>query len=181
MCVGGKFLWLKEEATIIKPHKNILLLRNWWKKCWLRDCTKLQNPEEQSPARTWRHDFASPLSQGKICCSLPVLQNCARWWKQRIDVFLEGKKKETVHTYFTDPFLLVSPLCLLDWMVMKDVYWWMTTAPAEWHPESHALLKNVSSACVFAFLSHVTDWAPRRTCHAWSRALHEMTRDSKKA
>lgn len=95
--------------------------------------------------------------------------------------FSGGKKKEAVHTYFTDPFLLVSPLFLLDWMVMKDVYWWMTTAPAEWHPESHALLKNVSSACVFAFLSHVTDWAPRRTCHAWSRALHEMTRDSKKA
>lgn len=105
MCIGSKVLWLKEEATSIKQHKNnIPLLRDWWKKCWLRDCTKLQNPEEQSPARTWRHDFASPLSQGKICCSLPVLQNCARWWKQRIDVFLEEKKKRNCPYIFRRPF-----------------------------------------------------------------------------
>lgn len=57
---------------------------------------------------------------------------------------------ETAHTYSNDPPSLVSLFCLLEWLAMKGVYWWMTMALTEWQPESHALLKNVSPACLLS-------------------------------
>lgn len=59
-------------------------------------------------------------------------------------------KKETVHTYSNDPSPIVSLFCLLEWLAMKGVYWWMTMAPTEWQPESHALLRNVRPACLLS-------------------------------
>lgn len=52
------------------------------------------------------------------------------------------------HRYFNKPSSVVIPLYYLLWVTVKGAKSWMTAAPVEWHPEAHALLKNVSSASV---------------------------------
>lgn len=103
-----------------KNPRNMLLQEDWSKKCWMRDCTELQKLVEQRLARNWSHGFSSIILKRKfVFCSQYY------WGKKRT------RYSTYFRTYFTDPSFLVKPLCLLDWMAMRDVYWWMTTAPLE--------------------------------------------------
>lgn len=92
------------------------------------------------------HDvMASALyyPKGEICCLQPVLQcrlmRCE--WKEHVSLVIFAHTSQ-IH------LSCVSTLCVLHLGAMTDVYWRMAMAPLEWHPESHALLKDVSSACV---------------------------------
>lgn len=118
-----------------KNPRNMLLQEDWSKKCWMRDCTELQKLVEQRLARNWSHGFSSIILKGKfVFCS----QYCSivSYDESKKKMLSGGGKKRPrfstyFRTYFTDPSFLVKPLCLLDWMAMRDVYWWMTTAPLE--------------------------------------------------
>lgn len=62
-----------------------------------------------------------------------------------------GKRPTPFSTFFSRhfnmPSLLVIPQNYLLWGTVKGAKSWMAAAPVEWHPEPHALFKNVSSAC----------------------------------